>query len=511
MIRPGIIAAALAALSLSACAAANAQARVTIERSSPIGTIEPEVYGQFLEHLGAQPYGSIWVGENSDIPNTAGIRDDVFAALDALDIPVIRWPGGCYSDRYQWRDGIGERAVRTNAAWGGTIEPNTFGTHEFFNLAERLGAKTYLNINLGTGTPKDAADWLEYITATVGDRADERRANGRDLPWTIDYLAIGNETWGCGGHITPETYADMYTLFASFAKTEGEQPARIISGSHDENIEYSDTILDHPYIAGLAEGISVHVYSLPTGDWGAKGAATGFPEEEWISTIDHALRMQDVIVNQVAMIEKHEALGEGFGLYVDEWGTWYDPATEDTPALYQQNTMRDAVVAALNFNIFHAHADNVKMTNIAQMVNVLQAMILTDGPHMVLTPTYHAFEMYRPFQGATALPVSYDAGKYSHGDRSVIALSISAAETPEGDLVIALVNTDARATHSVDLGALGASGFTGRILAADAMDAHNTFSKPTTVSPQPFTVRSGSSGLIATLPPHSVAVLKATN
>ncbi|MGB3627804.1 MAG: alpha-L-arabinofuranosidase C-terminal domain-containing protein [Henriciella sp.] len=503
MIRTVLTAALLVAL--PGCATVEAQTRVTVDPASPIGTIEPEVYGQFLEHLGAQPYGSIWVGEDSDIPNTDGIRDDVFAALDALDIPVIRWPGGCYSDRYQWRDGIGERAVRTNAAWGGTLEPNTFGTHEFFNLAERLGAKTYLNINLGTGTPKDAADWLEYITATKGDRAEERRSNGRGEPWTIDYLAIGNETWGCGGHITADYYADMYSLYASFAKTEGEQPKRIISGSHDENIEYSDEVLSHPYIAGLAEGISVHVYSLPTGDWGAKGAATGFPEEEWISTLHRALRMEDVIADQIAMFDQHEDLGEEFGLYVDEWGTWYDPESEDTPALYQQNTMRDAVVAALSFNIFHEHADAVKMTNIAQMVNVLQAMILTDGPDMVLTPTYHVFEMYKPFMGAAALPVSYDAPDYTLGDVTIPAVSVSAAETPEGETVIALVNSDAKTWHSVDLSSFGAGGFTGRILTADAMDAHNSFDDPDTVTPQPFSV----DGSVANLPPHSVIVLMA--
>ncbi|MEZ5955210.1 MAG: alpha-L-arabinofuranosidase C-terminal domain-containing protein [Hyphomonas sp.] len=481
----------------------EAQTQVAVDRSSPIGTIEPEVYGQFLEHLGAQPYGSIWVGEDSAIPNTDGIRNDVFAALDALDIPVIRWPGGCYSDRYQWRDGIGERAERTNAAWGGTIEPNTFGTHEFFNLAERLGAKTYLNINLGTGTPKDAADWLEYITATTGDRARERRANGRDAPWTVDYLAIGNETWGCGGHITPEYYADMYSLYASFAKTEGKQPERIISGSHDANIEYSDTLLDHPYIAGLAEGISVHVYSLPTGDWGAKGAALGFPEEEWISTLSRALRIEDVIEDQIAMFESHENLSDDFGLYVDEWGTWYDPEGEETPALYQQNSMRDAVVAALSFNIFHKHADRVKMTNIAQMVNVLQAMILTDGPDMVLTPTYHVFEMYKLFQGATALPVRYDAPDYILGEDIIPAISISAALTPEGQLVVALVNSDPKGSHAVDLSGIGASGFTGRILTADAMDSHNTFEDPEAVVPKLFKAERG----LVTLPPHSVVVL----
>ncbi|RIJ32705.1 alpha-N-arabinofuranosidase [Henriciella mobilis] len=501
MIRSALLAASM--IALSACATIEAQTRATVDPSSPIGTIAPEVYGQFLEHLGAQPYGSIWVGEDSDIPNTDGIRDDVFAALDKLDIPVIRWPGGCYSDRYYWRDGIGERALRTNAAWGGTLEPNTFGTHEFFNLAERLGAKTYLNINIGTGTPKDAADWLEYITATRGDRAEERRSNGRDEPWTVDYLAIGNETWGCGGHITPEYYADTYALYSSFAKTEGEQPKRIISGSHDENIEYSDAVLSHPYIADLAEGISVHVYSLPTGDWGAKGAAVGFPEAEWISTLSRALRMEGVITDQIAMFEEHEDLGDDFGLYVDEWGTWYDPATEDTPALYQQNTMRDAVVAALSLNIFHDHADRVAMTNIAQMVNVLQAMILTDGPDMVLTPTYHVFEMYKPFQGATALPVSYDAPDYSHGDYTIPAISLSAAKTPDGKLVVALINSDAKAAHAVDISAFGASAFTGRILTADAMDAHNTFEAPEAVTPSPFEVEGG----VANLPPHSVVVL----
>lgn len=507
MIR-SIFAAALLAAS-TGCATVGAQTRVTLEPSAPIGIIEPEVYGQFLEHLGAQPFGSIWVGKDSDIPNTDGIRDDVFAALDALDIPVIRWPGGCYSDRYQWRDGVGARAVRTNAAWGGTVEPNTFGTHEFFNLAERLGAKTYLNINIGTGTPKDAADWLEYITATFGDRSDERRTNGREKPWKIDYLAIGNETWGCGGHITAETYADIYTMYASFAKTEGEQPTRIISGSHDENIEYSDEILKHPYIAGLSEGISVHFYTLPTSDWGVKGAAVGFPESEWISTIERAIRMEDVITEQVAMLDRHETLNDDFGLYVDEWGTWYDPATEDTPALYQQNTMRDAVVAALTLNIFHAHADRVKMTNIAQMVNVLQAMILTDGPNMVLTPTYHTFVMYKPFQGATALSTTFQGPVYIHAGRSVPAISVSVAKTATGELVVALVNADAKTAHAVDLGALGAPSFAGHILTADTMDAHNTFESPNTLAPAPFRVGSEGGALVAKLPPRSVVVLTA--
>ena len=506
------LAAACTALLLAA-APAFAQTKVSADMDAPIGTIRPEVYGQFLEHLGLQPYDGIWVGPDSDIPNTDGIRDDVFNALKALDVPVIRWPGGCYADLYHWRDGIGPREarpMRSNMVWGGTPEPNSFGTHEFFNFAERLGAKTYLNLNLGTGSPKEAADWLEYLTATSGDRAEERRANGREAPWTVDYIAIGNETWGCGGHQTAATYADQYAMFASFAKTGGGQPVRIISGSHDGNIEYADTVLSHPYIAGLAEGISLHFYTLPTGDWSRKGDATGFPEAEWISTIARTLQMDGLIDAQAEMFAKHKDLPEDFGLYVDEWGMWVDPETEDTPSLHRQNTMRDAVVAALNLNIFHAHADVVKMTNIAQMVNVLQAMILTDGPDMVLTPTYHVFEMYRPFMGAEALPVTLDSPAYTLGEVSVPALSASAARTKDGRLVLALVNADPVRDHAVDASAFGAGRASGRVLTGASMDAHNDFGTPEAVTPVPFTARAGTKGLILSLPPRSVMVVELT-
>ena len=503
------LAAAIAAFLLIA-APAWGQTRLAVDTDAPIGTIRPEVYGQFLEHLGLQPYDGIWVGPDSDIPNTDGIRNDVFGALKALEVPVIRWPGGCYADLYHWRDGIGPRAdrpLRNNMVWGGTPEPNSFGSHEFFDFAERLGAKTYLNLNLGTGTTKEAADWLEYLTATTGDRAAERRANGREAPWKVDYIAIGNETWGCGGHQTAGTYADQYALFASFAKTEGDQPVRIISGSHDGNPEYSDTVLSHPYIADLAEGISLHFYTLPTGEWSKKGDAAGFPEAEWMSSIARTVQMDGLIEAQAEMFAKHEDLPEDFGLYIDEWGMWVDPASDDTPSLHQQNTMRDAVVAALNLNIFHKHADVVKMTNIAQMVNVLQAMILTDGPDMVLTPTYHVFAMYRPFMGAEAFPVALDSPAYTLEGVSVPALSASAARTADGKLVLALVNADARQAHEVDASALGLKYAIGQQLTARAMDAHNDFAHKDAVQPSPFAASRTGKGLILRLPARSVTVV----
>ena len=371
---------------------AAAETRIAIDRDHPIGTIQPEIYGQFLEHLGTQVYDGIWVGQDSAIPNTDGIRDDVFGALDALSIPVIRWPGGCYADQYHWRDGIGAQGARTprvNLEWGGTAEPNGFGTHEFFNLAERLGAKTYLNVNLGTGTPTEAADWLEYITTDGdGQLAQLRRANGREAPWVIDYLSIGNETWGCGGNMRPDYYADLYAHWATFMKTGNTRPKMIISGSHNGNMAYSDSILDHRAMRGLSDGISLHYYTLPTGDWSEHGAALGFPESDWAATMDRTLVMDQLITDQIAMIDTHEHLSDDFGLYVDEWGTWYD-IEDGAPALNQPSTIRDAVVAALNFNIFHAHADRVPMTNIAQMVNVLQAMKTVDRDLVNLARAYN--------------------------------------------------------------------------------------------------------------------------
>lgn len=508
-------AAAIAGAAVMAPAAALGQTVIRIDAANPVGRINPEVYGQFVEHLGAGVYGGLWVGEESEIANTDGIRDDVFAALERLDVPVMRWPGGCFADYYRWRDGVGpreKRPARINVNWGGAREPNHFGTHEFFNLAERLGAKTYLNLNLGTGAPGEAKDWLEYITSSADAAlANERRANGREEPWKVDYLTVGNETWGCGGNLRPAAYADFYAQYMTFAKAENGDPVRIVSGSHDANIEYSDEVLVHPAMDELAQGISVHFYTLPTSDWADKGDATGFAEDEWASAIERTLRMDGIIAAQIAMIDSHE-LGDGFGLYIDEWGMWTNQE-EGAPegSLYQQNTIRDAVVAALNFNIFHAHADRVPMTNIAQMVNVLQAMILTDGPDMLLTPTYHVYEMYKPFQGATAYPVALKGPKYRHGRVSFPALSASAARNGEGEWLVALVNADPSRTHPVTLPALAGMTVEGRVLTGAAIDAHNTFKEPGAVTPKPAAVAAAEGGVRLDLPPRSVTVLRATS
>src|SRR5687768_15942971 len=421
---------AFAAVSGSAAAAEPAQVQVTVRADSPGPVINPNVYGQFAEHLGAGIYEGIWVGEKSAIPNTNGYRNDVVDALRNLKVPVVRWPGGCFADEYHWRDGIGDRAkrpVKVNTHWGGVPETNEFGTHEFMGFAEMIGTKVYISGNVGSGSPQEMADWMEYMTSdTVSTLANERRKNGRDKPWDVHFFGIGNETWGCGGNMRPEFYADLFRQYATYVKApRGKRPKIIASGGHSDSTRWVEVLTT--LVEQDVDGISHHYYTLPTGQWPKKGASTNFPEAEWISTLQQTLRVEKFIVDNVKVLDQNDPKGK-IGFYVDEWGTWYDPEPGREPGfLWQHNTLRDAIVAGVNLNIFHKHARRVHMTNIAQMVNVLQAMILTEGPKMTLTPTYHAFHMYIPFQGATYLPAEIQTPEYSLGNDSVPAVSVSAA------------------------------------------------------------------------------------
>ena len=486
---------------------------VTVRADTPGAVIEPAIYGQFAEHLGRSIYEGIWVGENSPIPNTRGYRNDVVAALKELGVPVLRWPGGCFADEYHWREGIGPREQRprkVNTNWGGVVEDNSFGTHEFMDFAELIGAETYVNGNVGTGTPQEAADWIEYMTSdTDSTLAQLRRKNGRDRPWKVNWFAVGNETWGCGGNMRPEYYADLYRHYITFIKAPaGAKPKRIASGANGSGLPWTEVLMREA--AKSMDAISVHYYTLPTGKWDKKGAATGFTEAEWIATLSRTMRMEWIITEHSKIMDKYDP-AKRVGLLVDEWGTWYDVESGGNPGfLYQQNSLRDALVAAVNLNIFHAHADRVRMTNIAQMVNVLQAMILTDKERMLLTPTYHVFHMYKPFRGATQLPVELVAPNYSLGDTSVPALTASAARGKDGKLYVALVNLDPNHTLPIAIRIKGAAPrkFSGEILTAAAMDAINTFDKPNNLKPAAFNGARVDAGTIQVeAPAKSVIVL----
>jgi alpha-L-arabinofuranosidase len=503
------IALALAVASTSPLAAVN----VTIDAGKPGPVINKNIYGQFAEHLGTGIYEGMWVGPNSKIPNTKGWRNDVIGALKQLQVPLVRWPGGCFADEYHWKDGIGPRAkrpVKVNTNWGGVEESNAVGTHEFFDLAELLGAQVYVNGNLGSGSVQEMADWIEYMTSdSKSTLANMRRKNGRDKPFKVDYFGIGNEAWGCGGNMTPEYYSNLYRQYATFLKApEKSRPLMIASGGNDHDTKWTDVL--SATLKNQTIGISFHYYTIPTGKWEVKGMATGFAEGEWMSTLSNTLKIDSMIRNNVAVLDKNDP-EKKMGLLVDEWGTWYDVEKGTTPGfLFQQNTIRDAVVAALNFNIFHAHAERVRMTNIAQMVNVLQAMILTDKDKMLLTPTYHAFQMYVPFQDATSLPVAIGANSsYKLGDMSIPGISASAARARDGKLYLALVNTNPSAAEDVAVSVAGkqVAAANGRVLTASAMDAHNTFANPQAVKPAPFSARAANGKLTITVPAKAVVVV----
>ena len=499
-------------------AATPAQATITIHADKPGATINKNVYGQFSEHLGAGIYGGFWVGENSAIPNTRGFRNDVVAALKDLHVPVIRWPGGCFGDEYHWREGVGprdKRVVRINHNWGGVPEDNAFGTHEFFDFLDLIGADAYVSANVGTGSPAEMVDWLEYMTSDQDTTLTRlRKANGRDKPWKLSMLAIGNETWGCGGNMTPQYYADIFKQYATFIRTKPEErPIVIASGGHDSDTSWTKTLMsstkDGDGRFGM-DAISFHYYTIKGIKWEDKGNAVGFGEDEWMDHIANTLKMDTFLKKNIAIMNKYDPK-KRVGFYVDEWGTWYLPEPGKEPGfLYQQNTIRDAVIAAANFNIFHKYADRVRMTSIAQTINVLQAMILTDGPKMVLTPTYHVFHMFIPFQGATSLPVDLKTPRYSYGKKTVPIVSVSAARVASGDIDVALVNLNPNHAVRVSVAIAGVKpgGVSGTILTGPSMDAHNTFEDPDAVHPVAFNDAQIAKGrLTVTLPAKSVVVL----
>jgi alpha-N-arabinofuranosidase len=497
--------------------AAPIEATLTVHADQPGAVISPTIYGQFAEHLGRCIYEGVWVGPESPIPNTRGIRNDVVAALKDLGVPVLRWPGGCFADEYHWRDGIGprdKRPKRINTHWGGVIETNQFGTHEFMDLCEQIGAEPYICGNVGSGTVQEMMDWVEYMTSDADSTlANERRANGREKPWKLPYFGVGNESWGCGGNMTPEFYADEFKRYQTFVKNfSGNRITKIACGSNAEDYNWTDVLMSRA--AKQMQGLSLHYYTLPTGNWSDKGSATNFTEEDWAATMARTLRMEELVSKHSAIMDKYDPQKK-VGMVIDEWGAWYDAEPGMNPGfLYQQNTLRDAIVAAVNLDIFHAHADRVKMTCIAQMINVLQAMILTDKEKMVLTPTYYVMQMYRVHQGATFIPADVDAPAYKIADTSIPSLHATASLDGSGVLHISLVNLDPNRPADVTLKVSGGriNGLAGTILTSGQMNAMNTFDHPDAVKPSDFNdFHTSDKDATFTIPAKSVLVIRTQN
>ena len=498
-------------LFLAACTCTmSAQDVVTVAVHPSQGTqkISRHIYGQFAEHLGTCIYGGLWVGEESPIPNTKGYRTDVLEALKRLDIPNLRWPGGCFADEYHWMDGIGprnERPKMSNNNWGGLVED---GTHEFLNLCEILGCEPYVSLNVGSGTVEEMAKWVEYMTSD-GDTpmAKLRRENGRDKAWKVRFIGVGNESWGCGGNMRPEYYADLYRRYATYCRNyDGNRLFKIACGAGEYDLNWTETMMKR--VGTRMNGLSLHYYTV-TGWKGKKGSATEFDDEDYYWTIGKCLDIENAIKAHIAIMDKYDPQ-KRVGLMVDEWGTWWEP--EPGTQLFQQNTLRDAFVAALSLNVFHKYVDRIRMTNIAQVVNVLQSMILTRGDKMVLTPTYYVYEMYRSHQDAIYLPLDIDAPiRKVRDDRTIPLVSATASRDEQGRIHVSLANVDVDKSRKVrvTLDEVKATKVSGTILTSKKITDLNTFEKPDKVKLVPFKGAKLAKGVVeVNLPAHSIVTLE---
>ena len=489
-------------------------ATIRIHDEGTGNSIPKEIYGQFSEHLGRCIYGGLWVGKDSEVPNIEGYRKDVFEALKALKVPVMRWPGGCFADDYHWMDGIGpqeQRAYISNNNWGGTLEDNSFGTHEFLNLCEMLDIEPYISGNVGSGSVEEMSDWVEYMTSDAkSSMADLRRANGRQEPWKVKYFGIGNEAWGCGGNMTPEYYSDLFRRYGTYLRNYGDNRLyKIASGASDYDYNWTKVLMQNLTRKGM-NGLSLHYYTVI--DWRSKGSATSFSEKEYYNILSKAIEIEDVLRRHIEIMDQYDPQGR-VDLLLDEWGTWFEVEPGTNPGhLYQQNTMRDAMVAALSFDIFHKYTRRLKMANIAQVVNVLQSMILTDETRMVLTPTYHVFEMYNVHQDAEYLSSDCIAAK-TRCDRQISVPQVDVtASRKDGVTNISLVNTSLKDSAKVLVSFDSAKAFTkvsaARVLTSSDVHDFNDFDHPESVKPAEFKdYKFTKAGLEVTLPPCSIVCI----
>lgn len=488
---------------------------IMADQQGPV--ISKDIYGHFSEHLGACIYGGIWVGRDSKIPNTDGIRSDVLNALREMKIPNLRWPGGCFADTYHWKDGIGpqsERANIVNIYWGGVTEDNSFGTHEFMRLTELLGCDAYVNGNVGSGTVREMSEWVEYLTSDSDSPMTRlRKKNGREEPWKVRYWAIGNENWGCGGNMTAAYYTDVMKQFSTYLGSYGgNQLYRVACGPNGADLDWTETLMKDAASRNMFQGLSLHYYSVP-GGWESKGSATRFNEADWFGTFRLNYQMESIIKGHEAIMDRYDP-DNSKGLIVDEWGNWFSVEPGTNPGfLFQQNTLRDAITAAIHLNIFNNHADRVKGANIAQAVNVLQSVILTQDDKMVLTPTYYVFRMFSVHQGARLLNTELKCEDYKYGDQAIPAISASASADDEGRVHITIANLNPSGEITVSCPILGDNfrKVTGEVLTAPEMNAFNSFEKPGNIKPSAFSACYLKEGVLTVkMPSKSVVVLELT-
>jgi alpha-N-arabinofuranosidase len=500
-----------AALSLSVLAPnglsgeSNTSYQILIRSDVETGLVRPAFHGQFAEHLGSCVYGGLWVGKNSSIPNINGYRQQAVEYLRELGVPVLRWPGGCFADDYHWRDGIGpaeKRPKRVNIHWGGYVEDNSFGTHEFMGLCKLIGAEPYLAGNVGSGSPHELGDWIEYCNYPSGSTlSDERAANGSPQAFGVRLWGVGNESWGCGGLMTPEEYSNEFRRFSVYIREfGGVKPFRVACGPNRNDVRWSRGVMDG-FRRAVPEGFSMHYYE------NGKDQATNFTPQNMDEQLSEFSKLEQAIIQQRALLDSYPG-GSNVGLIVDEWGVWDRIPEEDEAKygrLWQQSTMRSALGAALGLNIFNRQADKLYMCNIAQVMNVLQSVLLTDGPkgrHCIRTSTYYAFDLFKPHRSKTAVKVETSGS-------SPRDLSVSASKGP-GQLVVTFVNPrpDRDIQAACSLQGTRAAGGSARILQDPDWNAANTFDNPNRLVPKTHPATVEGTSLKVDLPRLSVVTVE---
>jgi alpha-N-arabinofuranosidase len=491
--------------------------RVSVNGFEPTTTISKHIYGHFSEHLGRCIYDGFWVGDSITVPKKDRIRLDVVDALKKINIPNLRWPGGCFADEYHWRDGIGPREARpkmVNTNWGGITEDNSFGTHEFLELCSLLGTEPYIAGNVGSGTIEEMSKWVEYLNFDgESPMAAIRKQNGRQEPWKVLLWGVGNENWGCGGNMTAEFYADQYKRYASYAKDyPGAQLKKIAGGPNSADYDWTETLM-RKIPLNMMWGLSLHYYTIPK-TWADKGSATAFSEQEYFNTMKACLRMDEMVTKHSTVMDRYDP-AKKVALVVDEWGIWTNVEPGTNPGfLYQQNSLRDALIAGSTLNIFNNHSDRVRVANLAQTINVLQALILTKGNAMLLTPTYHVFDMYKVHMDAKLLPLNFKSPEYVSGNDKIPALTISASLDSTGKIHMTIVNLDPSKKHQVRtaLQGLNFKTITGTVLSSGKITDVNTFESPSSIKPVAFTgAKKEGNEVVLDVPAKSIVMLEITN
>ena len=493
----------------------KAQTNVVIDAANSTNTISRHIYGHFSEHLGRCIYDGFWVNDSMNVPKKDRIRLDIVEALKKIKVPNLRWPGGCFADEYHWRDGIGSRKERpymVNTNWGGVSEDNSFGTHEFLDLCTLLNCEPYIAGNVGSGTVEEMAKWVEYLNSDAkSTMTDLRKQNGRNEPWRVKFWGVGNESWGCGGNMTADFYADQYKRYAVYCRNYTNAPLiKIASGANSSDYNWTETLMKNVG-PGRMWGLTLHYYTIPSGSWGKKGSATAFDEKEYFNTMKNCLVMEDLVTRHSTIMDKYDP-AKKTALVVDEWGIWTDVEPGTNPGfLYQQNSLRDAIIAGTTLNIFNNHSDRVRMANLAQTINVLQALILTKGNQILLTPTYHVFDLYKVHMDAKKLNINFKSPDYTNGDSKIPALNISASQDSTGAVHITLVNIDPTKTISLNtvLPGIKFKTVTGQILTSKKLTDINTFENPNNIKIVSFNgAKKMGEELVVDLPAQSVVMLE---